>query len=109
MAVRIFLAVGDECPVRTLGRVLIRAGVVLIALSCLCWAGIPLLLLLGGLSGAVWAGVLAVVAEVLFWGGLVLAGRDTWKLAKTHGWRGVPRALWRAFRAGEVPVDTPSR
>jgi hypothetical protein len=81
---------------------------VLIVLSCLCWVVIPLLLLFTGLSGAVWAGGIAVVAEVSFWLGLVLAGRDTWKLARAHGWRGVPKALWHTFRTGRVPEQAPT-
>jgi hypothetical protein len=49
-------------------------------------------------------GALLVGAEVAFWLGLALAGRDTWTLAKQHGWRGVPKALWRVLRDGRLPA-----
>ena len=75
---------------------MIRAGVLLIVLSFVCWlliVFVPVLGLDGGGTFAAIAG-LAVAAEVVFWLGLVLAGRETWKLAKANGWRGVPVALW---------------
>ncbi len=84
---------------------MIRVGVLLIALSFLAWLlilAVPFVGLSGGAAVATVAG-LAIGAEVIFWLGLVLAGRDTWKLAKQHGWRGVPAALWRTLRFGQAP------
>jgi hypothetical protein len=87
--------------------VTVRIGVLLLVLSAVCWLVIPAVPLLGlpGAGTAVTVGVLVVGAEVVFWLGLVLAGRDTWKLAKAHGWRKVPAALWRVLREGRQPAD----
>jgi len=85
---------------------MVRIGVALIAASFACWALVPFVPVVG-LRGAKAAGaiaVLAIAAEVAFWLGLVLAGRDTWRLAKQHGWRGAPRALWQTLREGRVPA-----
>lgn len=85
---------------------LIRVGVLLVVLSFVCWlliAVVPFLGLSGGAAVAAVAG-LAIGAEVVFWLGLALAGRDTWRLAKEHGWGGVPAALWRTLRAGAPPA-----
>lgn len=82
---------------------MIRVGVVLLLLSAVCWVLI-LAVPFTGLGGAASAGAVAALvigAEVVFWLGLVLAGRDTWKLARQHGWRGTPGALWRVLREGE--------
>ncbi len=84
---------------------MIRAGVLLIVLSFVCWLLILVVPFLG-LSGAAWFAAvagLAVAAEVFFWLGLVAAGRETWKLAKANGWRGVPAALWQTLRDGRPP------
>jgi hypothetical protein len=82
----------------------VRAGVLLITLSALAWLLIPAVPLLGldRVGSATVAGGLVVGAEIAFWLGLVLAGRDTWKAAKEHGWRGVPKALWRMLRDGQA-------
>lgn len=85
---------------------MIRIGVLLIVLSFACWlliAGVPFAGLGGGVTAAVIVG-LAVGAEVIFWLGLVLAGRETWRLAREHGWRGVPAALWLVLRTGKPPT-----
>jgi hypothetical protein len=83
--------------------VLVRLGVVLLLLSVVCWVLI-LAVPFTGLDGAALAsavGGLVIGAEAVFWLGLVLAGRDTWKLAKRHGWRRVPGALWQVLREGK--------
>jgi hypothetical protein len=81
---------------------MVRLGVVLLLLSAMCWLLVPAVPFagLGGAGSASAVAALLVVAEVMFWLGLVLAGRDTWKLARQHGWSGVPRALWRVLREG---------
>ncbi len=84
---------------------MIRLGVLLIVLSFLGWLlilAVPFLGLNGGAAVATGVG-LAIGAEVIFWLGVVLVGRDTWKLAKEHGWRSVPSALWRTLRDGKPP------
>jgi hypothetical protein len=81
---------------------MVRLGVVLLLLSVVCWLLVPAVPFAGlGAAGSASAvAVLVVGAEVVFWLGLVLAGRDTWKLAERHGWSGLPRALWRVLREG---------
>jgi uncharacterized membrane protein YfbV (UPF0208 family) len=63
-----------------------RVGVVLIALSLLPWAAMPFLAMpFVGLSAAqagVAAGVLFVVAEVLFYTGIALAGKEAYTRLK---------------------------
>ena len=66
-----------------------RIGLIAILVSFLSWlaiAGVPLLGLRAGASVAVVA-ALAIVAEVLFWAGLALVGKDTWQAIRSHGWR----------------------
>ncbi len=84
---------------------MIRLGVLLIVLSFLGWLlilAVPFLGLSGGAAVATGVG-LAVGAEVIFWLGVVLIGRDSWTLAKKHGWRAVPGALWHTLRDGKPP------
>lgn len=87
-----------------------RAGLVAIVLSFVPWLAIALAPLLG-LSiaeGAGLVGVAVVVAEVLFWAGLALAGKDTWQAVKAHGWAQAPRELVRLLVSGRparVGVD----
>lgn len=102
---------------------LFRIGLVAIVLSFVPLLAIALAPFLGlslGASAGLAAG-LAVGAEVLFWGGLALAGKETWQTVKARGWRRAPRELARLFvqgrptpapagaaspeRAGSVPSD----
>ena len=72
-----------------------RTGLIAIVLSFGMWLVVAVAPLLGFSFGAV-AGLIAgalVVAEVLFWAGLVLAGRDAWQTIKARGWRRAPREL----------------
>ncbi|HVH20969.1 MAG TPA: transporter suffix domain-containing protein, partial [Pseudonocardia sp.] len=66
---------------------LFRVGLIAIVLSVVPWLAIgvaPLLgLSLGASAGLI--GVSLVVAEVLFWTGLALAGKDTWQTIKARG------------------------
>jgi len=79
-----------------------RLGLIAIVLSFVPWlalAAAPLL----GLSLSAGAGLVAgalVVAEVLFWVGLALAGKDTWQTIKARGWRRAPRELVRLLVHG---------
>jgi hypothetical protein len=69
-------------------------------------AAAPLLgLSLGASAGLVT--VLAVVAEVLFWVGLALAGKDTWQTIKARGWRRAPRELGRLLVHGRPQASHP--
>ena len=81
---------------------LLRVGLIAIVLSFVPWLAIgaaPLLgLSLGASAGLV--GVSLVVAEVLFWVGLALAGKDTWQAVKARGWRHAPRELGRLLVRG---------
>ncbi len=86
-----------------------RVGLVAIVLSFLPWLAIaaaPLLgLSLGAGVGVV--GIAVVVAEALFWVGLALAGKDTWRAITAHGWRRAPRALATLVVRGR-PVAVPA-
>ena len=87
-----------------------RVGLVAIALSFVPWvviAAAPLL----GLSLAASAGLVAgllVAAEVLFWSGLALAGKETWQTVKARGWRHAPRELGRLLVHGRETPRTAS-
>lgn len=95
-----------------------RTGLVAIALSFVPWlavAAAPVLGLSLGESAGLVAGAL-VVAEVLFWAGLAMAGRETWQTIKARGWRNAPRELGRLLvrgrpgpSAGEPRVRRPDR
>ena len=85
-----------------------RVGLIAIALSFLPWVAIAVAPLLG-LSLAASAGLvtgLLVVAEVLFWAGLALAGKETWQTVKARGWRHAPRELFRLLVRGR-PAPSP--
>ena len=85
-----------------------RVGLIAIALSFLPWVAIAVAPLLG-LSLAASAGLvtgLLVVAEVLFWAGLALAGKETWQTVKARGWRHAPRELFRLLVRGR-PAPAP--
>lgn len=80
-----------------------RVGLIAIVLSFVPWLAIaaaPLLGLSLGASAGLVAGAL-VVAEVLFWAGLALAGKDTWQTIKARGWRRAPRELGRLLVHGQ--------
>lgn len=79
-----------------------RVGLIAIVLSFVPWLAIaaaPLLGLSFGASAGLVAGSL-VVAEVLFWTGLAMAGKDTWQTIKASGWRRAPRELSRLLIHG---------
>lgn len=81
-----------------------RVGVLLQLASVVPWACVLLLPFLGLSASAIGVGavILGGVAEAMIWVGLFLAGRETYRAAKRHGWRRVPAELWRMFRTGRV-------
>jgi hypothetical protein len=90
-----------------------RVGLIAIALSLVPWlmiAAAPLLGLSLGASAGLITGLL-VVAEVLFWAGLALAGKDAWHTVKARGWRRAPRELARLLVRGrpEAPRSVGAR
>jgi hypothetical protein len=74
----------------------IRVGVVImtVSLGIAVAAGVAVAM---GTSLAVTA-VMVVVAEVIFWLGVLILGHSTYKVARAKGWRRVPGELWRLFR-----------
>lgn len=90
-----------------------RVGLIAVVLSFVPWllvAAAPLLgLPLGTSAGLVVGSV--VLAEVLFWAGLALAGKQTWQTVKARGWRHAPRELGRLLVHGrpEAPHDADAR
>jgi hypothetical protein len=87
--------------------VLFRVGLLAIALSVVPWlviAAAPLFGLSLGASAGLVAGSL-VVAEVLFWIGLLMTGKQTWQTIKARGWRHAPQELGRLLVHGR-PLDT---
>ncbi len=91
-----------------------RVGIVAIVASFVAWIVIALAPLVGPLvgmslgQGAGFVGVILVIAEVLFWAGLALAGKDTWRTVKVHGWRRAPGELTKLLVHGR-PVQAPER
>lgn len=89
---------------------LFRIGLIAIVLSFVPWLMLgvaPLLgLPLGASAGLV--GVSLVLAEAMFWIGLALAGKDTWRTIKARGWRRAPRELTRLLRYGRPSRSTTS-
>src|SRR6185369_3559917 len=76
---------GHTSPVK------LRVGVLLWALS---WVPYGLIL---GLSG--WWFTLSWAFEILLGlSGIALAGSEFAQAVKAHGWRGAPKAAWRALR-----------
>jgi uncharacterized membrane protein YfbV (UPF0208 family) len=67
---------------------LYRVGIVLIVLSVLPWAAMPFLAMpfmgLSATQAGVAAGVLFVVAEVLFYAGIALAGKEAYTRLKSR-------------------------
>lgn len=87
-----------------------RVGALLIAGSFLFWAMIPFVPLVGlrGGQAGLAVAVLMVARESVFWLGVLLVGRQSWVLARQHGWRRVPATLWQLIRHGRPPAAEPS-
>jgi hypothetical protein len=90
------------------GAFRIRLGVALVVISWLPIA--QLVIWLTGASGssadhlryAIW-GVQIVIGIV----GVAIAGRETIDLAKSVGWRRLPRVVWRLVVSPDTPIDAP--
>lgn len=83
-----------------------RIGLIAILVSFLSWlaiAGVPLLGLRAGAIVAVVA-ALAILAEVLFWAGLALVGKDTWQAIRSHGWRAPGQLIHLLVRGPSKPA-----
>jgi hypothetical protein len=81
---------------------LFRLGILAIIASFLPWLAIALAPLIGlSLGGAAgFVGAALITAEMLFWGGLALTGKETWQAVRANGWRRAPRALARLLTRG---------
>jgi len=79
---------------------LLKLGVILMFASALPWLAMPVAAWLAPTAGskAAWSTGLFIAAEILFWGGVLLAGRDVWASAKQASWRRVVPELWRKLR-----------
>jgi len=90
----------------------LRFGIALVLTSFVCWLGVAAAPLVGHVSSARLAAVVAggsfVAAEATFWVGVALMGRGAWAAAKRHGWRKVPRILWSMLLHGTGPADATS-
>lgn len=78
----------------------LKLGILLILASALPWIAIPVAVWLAPsvTMKAAWTGGLLIAAEVLFWTGILGAGRDVWSAAKQAGWRRAFPLLWRQLR-----------
>jgi integral membrane sensor domain MASE1 len=91
----------------TLQARLTKLGIVLIALSLLPWAAMPFLAMpfvgLSAVQAGVAAGVLFVAAEVLFYVGIALAGKEAYTRLKDF-----MKSRFKAwFRRSELSADAP--
>lgn len=75
----------------------VRVGILLIAVATLGAVAIGVAAAFGATLAQL--AVLAVAAELVFWGGVALLGYSTYKVARAKGLRRVPAELWRLFRA----------
>lgn len=82
----------------------LRVGLLLALIGTAVWLAIPVAPLVaetaaeaGILASALWVG-----SEVLFWGGVALAGKDAWSTVRSNPWRRVPGVLWSVMRDGRV-------
>ena len=74
----------------------IRIGILLMVVAILVGIGVGVAAALGASLGQ--RAALAIGAEVIFWGGILLVGHPTYKVARARGLRRVPGELWRMFR-----------
>lgn len=74
----------------------VRVGVIVIVVSIGVAVAAAVAIAMG--KSLVVAAVMAVVAEVMFWLGVLVLGHSTYKVARAKGWRRVPGELWRLFR-----------
>lgn len=79
-----------------------RLGILLMLLSCIPWVMIPAVPWMAEEMGAraqLGAG-LFVLAEVLFWVGVPLAGKEVLASFRAQGWRRALPELFKKLRAG---------
>ena len=74
----------------------VRIGILLMVVAILGGVGVAVAAGLGASLGQLAA--LAITAELIFWGGILLVGYSTYKVARAKGLRQVPAELWRMFR-----------
>jgi hypothetical protein len=83
----------------------IRIGVTMVAVSWLpvaqviIWATSPPSGQADEIRAAIW-GFQIVLGAI----GVIIAGRETIRVAKSVGWRKSPRAMWELFRSPDAPV-----
>ena len=79
---------------------LLKVGVLMMLGSLIPWIALPIAAWLAPTAGskAAWSAGLFIAAEVLFWGGALLAGRDVWQTVKAAGWRRFFPELLRRLR-----------
>lgn len=88
----------------------IRLGVGLVVLSWVPVAQVAIHLM--GATGsaadhiryAVWS-----IQVLVGFAGVAIAGKETIDLAKSVGWRRLPRAVWRLMVSPDQPIDTDAR
>jgi len=83
---------------------LVRLGAGLIAASCLLWVVLLLVPLVPGsvAQRAARGGVIFLSAEILWWVGVAMIGREAWRVVRSQGWRRLPGALWQLLRHGRA-------
>ncbi|MCK6506289.1 transporter suffix domain-containing protein [Myxococcota bacterium] len=88
---------------------LFRLGVALMASSIVPWLLLPLVpfLPLTAAQAGTLAGAMLLSAELVFWPGLALAGKDAWQAAKARGWRQLPAAMVQMLRTGKPLAQAP--
>lgn len=79
-----------------------RLGILLMLLSCIPWIMIPAVpWLADGMDARAQLGAgLFVLAEVLFWVGVPLAGKEVLATIRAQGWRKMLPELLKKLRAG---------
>lgn len=89
-------------PARTTAT--FRIGVLAIVISFLPWLALAVLPFagLGGADTGVFVAVALIVAELLFWAGTAVVGRQVWQVIRRTGWRRAPAMLWRMLVSGRV-------
>jgi hypothetical protein len=87
------------------GAIRIRIGVSLVVVSWLpvaqvtIWLTSPSSSQADRIRAAIW-GVQILIGMV----GVIVAGRETIRVAKSVGWRKSPRVLWTLFRSPDQPI-----
>jgi hypothetical protein len=100
--------VGPEAPISGRRRALrIRVGVLLVVLSWVPFAQLAVWLTSASgsqadrLRAVIW-GVQIVIGMI----GVVLAGRETVRIAKSVGWRKSPAVVWKLLRSPDTQAAT---